>query len=190
MPVRIKKLIEQIDHLNQELRTEYQAAARKYGFHLKDRRVVFSTASRRKNKQRKVGVWRYLRSVNARYIISMPFIYGMIVPIVILDIGLSLYHAVAFPLYGIPKVPRRDYIVFDRQYLDYLNMFQKFNCLYCTYANGLFAYAVEIAARTERYWCPIKAARKPLVHHGWYKQFADYGNADEWEEKFNQFEER
>lgn len=50
--------------------------------------------------------------------------------------------------------------------------------------NGLFAYAVEIAARTERYWCPLKAAHKPRFSHAWYHDFADYGNPEEWNEKF------
>lgn len=69
--------------------------------------------------------------------------------------------------------------------MDYLNTVQKIHCIYCTYVNGLFAYALEIAGRTERYWCPIKAANKPKFHHGWYSEFADYGSPEEWKEKFN-----
>jgi hypothetical protein len=45
---------------------------------------------------------------------------------------------------------------------------------------------VEIAARTERYWCPIKAAKNPRYAHAWYKDFADYGSPKEWKEKFNE----
>jgi len=115
----------------------------------------------------------------------MPFIYVMIIPTVILDIFITIYQSVAFPLYHIPKVKRRDFIVYDRKFLDYLNIIQKVHCLYCTYVNGLFAYAVEIAGRTERYWCPIKAAHIPKFNHGWYNDFADYGNPEEWKEKFN-----
>jgi hypothetical protein len=112
----------------------------------------------------------------------------MIVPVVILDIFVTIYQAVAFPLYHIPKAKRRDFIIYDRQFLDYLNLIQKAHCLYCTYANGLLAYAVEIAGRTERYWCPIKAAHKPKFNHGWYSEFADYGNPEEWQEKLNNAE--
>jgi hypothetical protein len=110
----------------------------------------------------------------------------MIIPTIILDFFVTIYQAVCFPLYRIPKVKRRDFIVYDRRFLDYLNWIEKVHCLYCTYVNGLFAYAVEIAGRTERYWCPIKAAHKPKFHHGWYSDFADYGNPEEWKEKFNQ----
>lgn len=37
-----------------------------------------------------------------------------------MDVTISLYQAVCFPIYGIPKVKRQDYIVFDRQYFHYL----------------------------------------------------------------------
>jgi len=43
-----------------------------------------------------------------------PFIYGLIVPLLFLDLGLSLYQATCFPAYGINKVRRSDYIVMDR----------------------------------------------------------------------------
>jgi hypothetical protein len=109
----------------------------------------------------------------------------MIIPLVILDISVTIYHAIAFSLYRIPKIKRNDYIIFDRQFLDYLNIVQKINCVYCSYANGLMAYAGEIAARTELYWCPIKAANKPISSHTWYRDYADYGNAEDWKNKFN-----
>ncbi len=47
-----------------------------------------------------------------------------------MDVTISLYQAVCFPIYGIPKVKRQDYIVFDRQYLQYLNLIEKINCAY------------------------------------------------------------
>lgn len=109
----------------------------------------------------------------------------MIIPTVILDLFLTVYNWTALPLYHIPSVKRADFIVYDRQFLDYLNWIQKLNCLYCTYVNGLFAYAVEIGGRTERYWCPIKAAQKPRARNNWYNDYADYGNPEEWHEKFN-----
>ncbi len=46
------------------------------------------------------------------------------------------------------KVRRADYIVMDRWQLRYLNAMEIFHCAYCEYANGLIAYATEIAART------------------------------------------
>src|SRR5690606_16864822 len=81
-------------------------------------------------------------------------------------------------VYGIPRVRRRDYIVMDRGRLAYLNPYQKLNCLYCEYANGVVAYASEIAARTEWYWCPIKHSRQIPAPHAHYDKFMDYGDSE------------
>ena len=63
---------------------------------------------------------------------------------------------------------RRDYFVFDRHHLAYLNAIEKLNCAYCSYANGLVAYVREIAGRTEQFWCPIKHARRAIGAHAHY----------------------
>ena len=102
----------------------------------------------------------------------------LIVPLVLLDLFVSLYQALCFPAYGIEKVRRRDYLVFDRHHLAYLNLLQKLNCAYCSYANGLLAYVGEIAARTEQYWCPIKHARRLVGMHARSAHFSDFGDAE------------
>jgi hypothetical protein len=94
-----------------------------------------------------------------------------------MDATISLYQAICFPIYGIPTVKRGDYIVFDRQYLHYLNLIEKINCAYCSYVNGLFAYLQEIAGRTEQFWCPIKHAKHIKTLHSRYQKFAGYGDA-------------
>jgi hypothetical protein len=186
MKSTINDILERIESLNNDLREEYGRLSEKYGFSLSEKRVIFIDEIRKRNKSMKLPKWRFpLSMMNIRQIIAIPFILGMIVPAIFLDICITIYHAVAFPLYGIPRVKRYEYIIFDRRFLDYLNIIQKVQCLYCSYVNGLFAYAVEIAARTERYWCPLKAAHKPKFSHGWYKDFADYGNPEEWKEKYH-----
>ena len=75
-------------------------------------------------------------------------------------------------------VKRSRYIVIDRQSLAYLNIFEKINCMYCGYANGVYAFAREIAGRTEMYWCPIKHAHKVLDSHRYYPEFSAFGDAD------------
>ncbi|MFZ2975833.1 MAG: hypothetical protein WA055_04390 [Candidatus Moraniibacteriota bacterium] len=185
MESKIKKIIKKIDSLNETLKKEYAELSKKYGFLTKQKKIIFLEKIRERNKKLRIPAWKYAVSINIRHFLSIPFIYMMIFPVAILDIFITVYHGVAFPLYGIPKVKRREYIVYDRKFLDYLNIIQKVNCLYCSYVNGFFAYSLEIAARTERYWCPIKAAQKPNGYHNWYKDFSDYGNPEEWNQKFN-----
>lgn len=115
-----------------------------------------------------------LLHLNLRYLISAPFIYMMIIPAIIFDICLEIYHRICFPLYQIKIVERWKYILFDRNHLSYLNWFEKLNCLYCSYFNWLMWYAREIAWRTEKYWCPIKHAQRRYWAHEHYEWFSDY----------------
>lgn len=181
----VKEILEKINRLNKQLSEKYNLLSKKYGFSSVGRKIVFLQDFRKRNKKFKIPTWKYVIPQNIRHLLAMPFIYVMIIPIIFLDFFVTIYNWVAFPLYHIPMVKRQDFIVYDRQFLDYLNWFQKINCIYCTYVNGFFAYTVEVGARTERYWCPVKAAQKPKFHHGWYSEFADYGNPEEWKEKFN-----
>lgn len=119
-------------------------------------------------------------SARALIALTAPLIYALIVPFALLDLFVTIYQAVCFPVYGIAKVRRRDYLVFDRRYLGYLNLLEKLNCAYCSYANGVIAYVREIGARTEQYWCPIKHARRLAAAHPRYANFVDYGDADAW----------
>ena len=91
-----------------------------------------------------------------RYCVAAPLIWLMIIPIVITDIFVEIYHQIAFPIYGIQKVRRFEYIrILDREKLPYLSFLEKICCAYCGYVNGWFHYASTIAGRTESYFCHI-----------------------------------
>ena len=184
-----RDILAKIESLNNDLREEYDRLSKEYGFYFEKKRVKFLENFQKKHSTYKSPLFfRRITMTNVRQIIAIPFILGMIIPAVFLDICITIYQACAFTLYKIPKVKRSDYITYERRCLKYLNIQHKIQCLYCSYVNGLFAYSVEIAARTERYWCPLKAAHKPKFAHNWYKDFADYGNPEEWKEKFSQEE--
>jgi hypothetical protein len=183
---KIKKYLDKIDLLHESLQKEYERLGKKYGFSITKRRIIFIQKFNERNRNFRIPVWKYVIPKNIRHFLSIPFIYIMIIPAVILDIFIIFYNNIALPLYRIPKVKRKDHFIYDRQFLAYLNIVQKINCIYCSYVNGLFSYATEIGARTERYWCPIKAAHKPISYHSWYKDFADYGSPEQWDQKFNQ----
>lgn len=111
--------------------------------------------------------------------LAFPFIYALVVPLLLLDLAVSAYQLACFPLFGIARVRRGEYFAMDRGRLPYLNALQKLHCAYCGYANGLLAYTVEIAARTEQYWCPIQHARAPAGAHARYPRFLPYGDGNE-----------
>ncbi len=119
------------------------------------------------------------------FIISTPFIYGVIIPIVLLDIATEIYHRVCFKLYDIPYVERKKYIQIDRQHLKYLSTIEKINCMYCGYANGFAHYFSKICAETENYWCSIKHQKNktfiPQIHQ---ESFIEYGDEESLNKKY------
>lgn len=150
----------------------------KAGFYeLRKGEVWFSEEIKREHEKLKVSLARYILHSRFLAILTAPFIYACIVPFVLTDIFVSTYQAVCFPVYGIPKARRSDYMAMDRNKLRYLNALEGLNCIYCSYANGLLAYVVEVAARTEQHWCPIRHARRIQNAHDRYSHFLPYGDA-------------
>ena len=178
MKSRINKILEEIEIKKQELKQEYLNLMDKYSFTFVKWKIVFTREAREANKKQKISVFESIFSARVREVLSIPFIYSMIFPALFLDLFLFVYQNTAIRLYKIPLVKRSDYISFDRKELDYLNWIQKINCLYCSYVNWLFSYAVEVGWRTEKFWCPIKNATKIKWWHTWQKYFVDYWDVD------------
>jgi hypothetical protein len=137
----------------------------------------FSQEILKEHRLHKTSIRRHLQTTPLMVILSSPLIYVCVAPFLILDLAVALYQSVCFPIYGIPKVQRNDYLIFDRGRLGYLNAIEKVACIYCSYANGLLAYITEIAARTEQHFCPIKHARRDMQSHSRYAHMLPYGDA-------------
>lgn len=110
-------------------------------------------------------------------LLTLPLIYICVIPFLLLDAAISLYQRVCFPVYGIPAVSRKDHFHFDRGKLLYLNLVERLNCVYCSYANGIASYVSEIAARTEQHWCPIQHRKASLNRYSRQEFFLPFGDA-------------
>ena len=117
-----------------------------------------------------------LRHSGVLALLSTPIIYSIAIPLLLLDAWVTLYQWLCFPAYRIALVRRREYFAIDRHRLPYLKAIEKLHCFYCSYATGVLSYVLEIAARTEQYWCPIRHQQAPPAPHGHYQQFFDYGD--------------
>lgn len=177
----IRRLLTQISALEEELADALQTQEHKMFFTIKGRRVEFERSVRQKHRELKTTFFHWLVTYRPHNLLTGPIIYGMALPLLLFDLCITFYQASCFPIYGVSKVRRRDYIVFDRHRLEYLNFIEKFHCTYCAYGAGLLAYAGEIVARTEHYFCPIKHAHKVLGTHAHYAQFLEYGDAADFE---------
>lgn len=175
MDTKIEDLLSQIQKLENELEEALAQRADQFMASLDPLKEDFL----KQHAELKIGLWIYLRASNPLSIITAPIIYSLIIPFLLTDIFVTIYQYICFPVYGLKRVRRSDYFVFDRRHLEYLNTIEKFNCTYCSYANGLIAYVREVASLTEAHWCPIKhATHSRKAHHARYQNFADYGDAE------------
>lgn len=173
--------------LENELAVALHQQETKMFFEINGKRIIFEQSVKRAHRKLKSGLLHWLVTYRPQNLITGPVIYAMIIPLLFFDLCITLYQACCFPIYGIAKVRRIDFIVIDRQHLGYLNAIEKFHCTYCAYGTGLIAYIAEIISRTEQYFCPIKHARKMLGTHARYRQFLDYGDADDYETRLEAF---
>ena len=183
---KLQELIEQIKNLEKELYEELQKRQEKFYYQIQGKKVRFEKAVRRHHKALSTGFFAYLFQARLRNMLTVPFIWAGMAPAVFLDVVVSIFQTVCFPIYQIPKVRRSNYIVIDRHSLAYLNIIEKINCVYCGYFNGLIAYVHEISARTEQHWCPIKHARRTDHFHSRYSKFLEFGDGDNYRERFNE----
>lgn len=171
-------LLKRIRELQDELEHEFEERRQAFRYRFENGKVVFEAEVRRRHRELRVRLLTYLRRTRPMTVITAPVIYSLILPFALLDLCVMIYQVVCFPVYGIEKVRRADFIRVDRHHLAYLNWLQKLNCVYCGYCNGLIGYVQEVAGRTEAYWCPIKHAARIGAHHAYYAQFVDYGDAE------------
>jgi hypothetical protein len=186
MASQLAVLMEKMRSVEAEIEAELAKRREEMRFRFEKRRIVFEQEAFRIHQAIKTRASRYLIDANPLIVLTAPVIYSLIVPIALVDIWVMAYQAICFPIYKIPKVRRRDYLVFDRNHLAYLNIIEKINCAYCSYCNGAIAFAREVASRTEVYWCPIKHARRVLGPHPHYQGFADFGDAEGYRKQLDQ----
>jgi len=187
MNERIRHLLVQMSALEEDLRVALHEQEASAVFQIKGKRVEFEQSIRQAHRRLRTGFLRWLVAYRPQNLVTGPIIYAMIFPLAMLDLFVSFYQAVCLPIYRVAKVRRSDYIVFDRQQLEYLNVIEKFHCTYCAYGSGLIAYVAEIVARTEEYFCPIRHARRILGTLARYVRFLDYGDPTDYEVRLEKF---
>jgi hypothetical protein len=174
----IQEFLDRIQQLEAAIEQEAKSCRQKWQADFEEHKVRFEKEVLAQQKRFKEGLFVYVLTAEWRHVLCVPFIYPVLLPMLLLDAWVTLYQWVCFPLFGIPRVKRSDYFVYDRTHLAYLNWLEKINCAYCSYGNGLMAYGREVVGLTEKYWCPIKHARRRMQAHPYYHGFADYADAE------------
>ncbi len=178
MNPRLETLLDEVRHLEREMVGEARRKEAQFCYNVHAKGVHFTDETKLRHRKLRLGIPEYILHSRLLVLATSPVIWLCAIPIALADLVGTFYQAVCFPIYGIPKVHRSDFLAFDRRYLTYLNFFEKVNCEYCAYVNGILGYFTEIAARTEQHWCPIKHAGCIKCEHSRYKKFIEYGDAE------------
>jgi len=183
MNPKISELLARIQQMELEIEQEMKRKRAELQADFEETRVRFEHEVLEQQRRFKTGVMAYMLSANWLTVLTAPVIYSVLLPMLLLDLFITVYQHICFRAYGLPRVKRSDYFVYDRAHLAYLNLIEKINCAYCSYGNGLMAYGREVVARTEQYWCPIKHARKIMAAHPYYTGFVDFGDAESYKQE-------
>ena len=193
MSQKAEKISNRIAELEAELEKEFLAALaekrKEFQYSVEKGRVAFDGGVQAVHAKLRTPWIKFLWNAPRFSLILAPVIYSLAIPLVMLDAWLWVYQTLCFPVYGIEKVRRSSYVVLDRGHLKYLNWIERYNCDYCSYANGLIAYAREISSRTEQYFCPIKHASRCAGPHLRYHDFADFGDASGYRARWKKLRE-
>jgi len=185
----IKEMMQEIEEMKEKLREEIEKHEIHVNYEIKNGYITFEKGVFSKQKKSMKHLKEWFGEIPFIQFLSAPVIYGMVIPAVLLDLMLFVYTYVVSRIFKIKFVKRKSYVVFDRHYLGYLNIVEKFNCLYCAYFNGVMQYCAAVAGRTELYFCPIKHAKKIAYAHDYYNHFLGYGDADHYPEKLKSLRE-
>ncbi|MGL1861043.1 MAG: hypothetical protein OCC46_00805 [Pseudodesulfovibrio sp.] len=183
-------LLERISSLEKELSEELALKHEEFLYTIEEKRVWFNEEIAIHHQELAAKFSDYVYDNGFLIMLTTPLTWLALIPVFFLDVVVSIYQAICFPVYGIPAVKRSEYVVIDRHSLKYLCWFEKLNCMYCGYFNGLLSYVREVAARTEQYWCPVRHARAVKSVHSRYKNFFDYGDAENYREGLRRVREK
>jgi len=183
---KLDSLLQKMEELEKEMMQELRRKETEFLYEVRQKKVRFSEEAKARHRRLSKRIHRFLLESSFLVLLTAPIIWCCLVPIAFLDFVVTIYQALCFPIYGIPKVRRSEYMLLDRHRLAYLNFLEKLNCEYCAYGNGVLAYVTEVAARTEQYWCPIKHALRMKSMHSRYRFFFDYGDAEHYRQQIEQ----
>ena len=185
----IKNMIADIEAMKAKLGEEIDKQEAHLSYDIKNGYVSFEKEMMAKQQENMKSLWQWFTETPLLHLLSSPVVYMMVFPAMLLDVMLFIYTNVVSRVFKFDFLPRNAYVVFDRQYLGYLNSMEKLNCMYCSYFNGLTAYASAVAGRTELFFCPIKHAKKIAYKHEYYDAFLGYGDEEKYQKKLKKLRE-
>jgi hypothetical protein len=100
---KIRELLIRITALEDEIEDLLRKQQEQVLVYLQDGRYRIRDELDQAHRLLRQGIWRWLLDSRPRNLISAPIIYGMIIPFIIMDLFLTCYQWICFPLYRIGR---------------------------------------------------------------------------------------
>jgi len=98
MNEQIRQILSQIIELEDDLLKLIQEQQAEFNYRIEGTKVLFEKNIRKAQRRLKTGIFSFIRQSQPRNVVTAPFIYSIIVPLVILDIWIHLVSGDMFPL--------------------------------------------------------------------------------------------
>ena len=115
-------LRKRIRTLEDEFKSVLEQKERAFRYRWEDGKVRFEAKVLAEHRRLRRSLASYIGQSRLLALLTAPVIYSGLIPFVALDIFLWIYQRICFPVYGVPRVARKDFLVFDRGHLKYLNI--------------------------------------------------------------------
>ena len=104
MTTAIEDIVEKIETLQKDLEREFEAQREQFHYRLEREKVRFEQEALAKQRALKKGLLKFWRDSGILNFLTSPVIYAMVVPLIVLDLSLTLYQMICFPIYKIRKI--------------------------------------------------------------------------------------
>lgn len=109
--LKLESLLDEIYKLEDRIEQEIKDRQKEFHFKIERGKVIFEKEILARHHKLKRKLLGYIVGAPVLIILSTPVIYSLIIPGLILDIFTTVYQMICFPIYGISKVRRREYIM-------------------------------------------------------------------------------
>lgn len=113
----LNELASKIKKLEDQIESAYDTQEEKFSYEMKSGKAIFSAEIKKLHKKKSENILLYTLKAPLTMLLSSPIIYSLIIPVLLLDLWVTIYHFICFSIYKIDKVKRSDHIIFDRHRL-------------------------------------------------------------------------
>ena len=98
----VERIAQHLRDAEDDLEREVHEQQRRWPYRIRRGRVWFDKELRESHRHLRQGIPAYVFQGNLLSLLTAPVIYSLLLPFVLIDLWVTLYQWVCFPIYGVP----------------------------------------------------------------------------------------